>query len=69
MTNAFSGFFFGVVCASCQRPIPFVRDPEHGLTALVFEGDPILRLQCPHCQHQTDYRKGQVVRLREEQMH
>jgi hypothetical protein len=66
-TDHFPGFYLGVKCASCKKPIPFVRDPEHGLTALEFDGDPILRLRCPHCHVQSDYHKGQVERYREEQ--
>lgn len=65
--DSFPEFYFGVKCASCGRAIPFVRDPEHGLTALVFYGDPILRLRCPLCEHEADYRTGQVARFREEQ--
>jgi hypothetical protein len=64
----FPGSFFGLRCASCQKPIPFLRDPEPGLTNLVFEGNPVLRLICPHRNRPADYHKGQVERFWEAQM-
>ena len=62
----FLNAYHGVRCGACQKPIPFQRDPTHGLTPVVFEGA-MLRMRCPHCQNQADYRTAQVERFRVEQ--